>query len=72
MIRYLMERIPFMICPRWVFTRVQPIAIAAHLLTNNWTVVAVTHRPTNFGNLTPHVIDADVAVPYKVQLTGTS
>jgi uncharacterized protein YbjT (DUF2867 family) len=27
MIRYLTERIPVMICPRWVRTRVQPIAI---------------------------------------------
>ncbi len=27
MIRYLTERIPMMICPRWVFTRVQPLAI---------------------------------------------
>ncbi len=27
MIRYLTERIPIMICPRWVFTKVQPIAI---------------------------------------------
>jgi uncharacterized protein YbjT (DUF2867 family) len=27
MIRYLTERIPIMVCPRWVFTRVQPIAI---------------------------------------------
>ncbi len=27
MIRYLTERLPMMICPRWVFTRVQPIAI---------------------------------------------
>lgn len=27
MIRYLTERIPMMICPKWVFTRVQPIAI---------------------------------------------
>ena len=27
MVRYLTERIPIMICPRWVFTRVQPIAI---------------------------------------------
>jgi uncharacterized protein YbjT (DUF2867 family) len=27
MIRYLTERLPIMICPRWVFTRVQPIAI---------------------------------------------
>jgi uncharacterized protein YbjT (DUF2867 family) len=27
MIRYLTERVPVMICPRWVFTRVQPIGI---------------------------------------------
>jgi len=27
MIRYLTERLPVMICPQWVFTRVQPIAI---------------------------------------------
>ncbi len=27
MIRYLTERIPIMICPRWVYTRTQPIAI---------------------------------------------
>ncbi|MCM2269647.1 MAG: SDR family oxidoreductase [Thermoanaerobaculia bacterium] len=27
MIRYLAERVPLMICPRWVYTRTQPIAI---------------------------------------------
>jgi uncharacterized protein YbjT (DUF2867 family) len=27
MIRYLTERLPVMICPRWVFSRVQPIAV---------------------------------------------
>lgn len=27
MVRYLTERLPIMICPKWVFTRVQPIAI---------------------------------------------
>lgn len=27
MIRYLTERLPVMICPRWVYSRVQPIAI---------------------------------------------
>lgn len=27
MLRYLTERLPVMICPRWVFTRIQPIAI---------------------------------------------
>ena len=28
MIRYLTERLPIMLCPRWVYTRVQPISIA--------------------------------------------
>jgi uncharacterized protein YbjT (DUF2867 family) len=28
MLRYLTERLPFMICPRWVRTRIQPIASA--------------------------------------------
>jgi uncharacterized protein YbjT (DUF2867 family) len=27
MVRYLTERLPVMICPRWVYTRVQPISI---------------------------------------------
>ncbi len=27
MVRYLTERLPIMICPRWLFTKVQPIAI---------------------------------------------
>jgi uncharacterized protein YbjT (DUF2867 family) len=27
MVRYLTERLPVMTCPRWVFTRIQPIAI---------------------------------------------
>ena len=27
MIRHLAERVPIMVCPRWVYTRVQPIAI---------------------------------------------
>lgn len=27
MVRYLAERLPLMICPRWVYTRLQPIAI---------------------------------------------
>ncbi len=27
MIRYLTERVPIMVCPQWVYTRVQPIAV---------------------------------------------
>ena len=36
MVRYLTERVPIMICPRWVFTRIQPIGIGdvlSYLLT---------------------------------------
>ncbi len=35
MVRYLTERVPVMVCPRWVYTRVQPIGLydmLAHLL----------------------------------------
>ena len=28
MLRYLTERLPFMVCPRWVRTRIQPIALS--------------------------------------------
>jgi uncharacterized protein YbjT (DUF2867 family) len=28
MIRYLTERVPIMVCPRWVFTKVQPIGLS--------------------------------------------
>ena len=41
MIRYLAERVPVMICPRWVYTRVQPIAITNVL---DYLVAALTTR----------------------------
>ena len=43
-------------------------AVVSHLVTNKWTVVAITHQATNLDNLTPHVIDANVADPFEVQL----
>ena len=33
MIRHLTERLPVMVCPRWVFTRIQPIAIGDDVLS---------------------------------------
>ena len=27
MVRYLVERLPVMVCPRWIYSRIQPIAI---------------------------------------------
>ena len=47
MIRYLTERVPVMICPRWVFTRVQPIAISDVL---NY-LVAVLETPQSSGRM---------------------
>ena len=38
MIRHLTERLPVMVCPRWVFTRIQPIAIGDVL---NYLVAAL-------------------------------
>ena len=32
MLRYLTERLPFMVCPRWVRTKIQPIALADMVL----------------------------------------
>jgi NAD(P)-dependent dehydrogenase (short-subunit alcohol dehydrogenase family) len=43
-------------------------AVVSHLVANNWTVVAITHQATKLDNLTPHVIDANVADPFEVQL----
>jgi len=40
MIRYLAERVPVMVCPRWVFTRTQPIAIGNVL---DYLVAALGH-----------------------------
>ncbi len=47
-------------------------ALVAQLARDNWQVVAITHRPTKLEILTPHVIDADVASPYEVELAVTS
>ncbi len=43
LIRYLTERLPVMICPRWVFTRVQPIAIRNVL---DYLVAALDSAPS--------------------------
>lgn len=43
-------------------------ALVSELLQDDWTVLAVTHRPTQLAGLTPHLFDANVADPYEVQL----
>jgi len=47
MIRYLTELIPIMVCPRWVFTHIQPIAIHDVLEY----LVAALETPTSAGEI---------------------
>ncbi len=47
MLRNLTERLPIMLCPRWVFTRTQPIAIRDVL---NYLIAAL-HTPTSWGQI---------------------
>jgi uncharacterized protein YbjT (DUF2867 family) len=51
MIRYLTERVPIMICPRWVYTRTQPIGIRDVLeyLVSSLSVPASTGRIVEIG-----------------------
>ena len=64
MIRYLAERVPVMICPRWVFTRTQPIAIRNVLDY----LVAALERPESAGE-TIEIGGADI-VTYGEMMTG--
>lgn len=64
MIRYLAERVPIMICPRWVFTRTQPIAVRNVL---DYLVAALEH-PESAGR-TIEIGGADV-VTYGEMMTG--
>jgi len=47
LIRYLSERLPVMICPRWVYTRIQPIAIQNVLDY----LVAALQKPESAGRI---------------------
>jgi NAD(P)-dependent dehydrogenase (short-subunit alcohol dehydrogenase family) len=47
-------------------------ALVSQLTNEDWSVVAVTHQPTDLADMTPHVIEADVASPYEVELTIAS
>ncbi|MEM7344959.1 MAG: SDR family NAD(P)-dependent oxidoreductase [Chloroflexota bacterium] len=43
-------------------------ALVKQLIAAGWTVLAVTHTPTNLDGLTPHVFDADAGAPYDVHV----
>jgi uncharacterized protein YbjT (DUF2867 family) len=47
MLRNLTERLPIMLCPRWVFTRTQPIAIRDVLAY----LIAALHTPASWGRI---------------------
>jgi len=64
MIRYLAERVPLMICPRWVFTRTQPIAIRNVLDY----LVAALDRPESAGRVIE--IGGAEIVTYGEMMTG--
>ncbi len=64
MIRHLTERLPVMICPRWVFTRVQPIAIGDVLAY----FMAALERPETAGRII-EIGGADV-LTYGQMMTG--
>ncbi len=49
LIRYLTERLPVLVCPRWVFTKTQPIAVRDLLRY----LVAVGERPEVHGRILP-------------------
>ena len=64
MIRYLTERLPVMVCPRWVYTRTQPIAIQDML---EYLITAL-ETPESIGKVI-EIGGADV-VTYAEMMTG--
>ena len=64
MIRYLTERLPVMICPRWVYTRVQPIAVDDVLAY----MIAALDQPESSGTVV-EIGGADVRT-YGSMMTG--
>jgi len=51
MVRYLTERVPIMICPRWVFTQVQPIGLgdALEYLVSSLNISQQGHQVIEIG-----------------------
>jgi uncharacterized protein YbjT (DUF2867 family) len=64
LIRYLTERVPVMICPRWVYTRIQPIGIRDTL---NYLVSAL-ETPASRGQTIE--IGGDGVVTYRDMMLG--
>ncbi len=64
MIRYLTERLPVMVCPRWVYTRTQPIAIQDMLDY----LIAALETPESSGKIIE--IGGSDVVTYAEMMTG--
>ncbi len=64
MIRYLTERLPVMVCPRWVYTRTQPIAIQDMLDY----LIAALETPESIGKIIE--IGGSDVVTYAEMMTG--
>ncbi len=64
MIRYLTERVPIMICPQWVYTRIQPIGIADTL---KYLVAALT-TPESAGQVIE--IGGRDVITYRMMMLG--
>lgn len=64
MIRYLTERVPVMVCPSWVYTKIQPIAIRDVLL---YLTEAVS-TPASTGQVIE--IGGNDALTYGQMMTG--
>lgn len=47
-------------------------AMVKQLAAEGWTVLAVARHPEKLDDLTPHIIEADVALPYAVQTAATT
>lgn len=62
MVRYLTERVPVLICPRWVFTKTQPIAVRDAL---NYLISAL-ETPESTGKTLDIGIDAPIS--YKTMM----
>ena len=64
MIRYLVERLPVMICPRWIYSRIQPIAVDDLLEY----LVAALDAPESQGQIVE--IGGKDAVTYRGMMLG--
>lgn len=64
MIRYLTERLPAMICPRWVYTRIQPIGIRD---TIDYLVAALS-TPASLGQIIE--IGGEDVIDYREMMMG--